>query len=356
MLLIVAYSARMLAQQAKYAGLVCVAIDCFADCDTQASCNAVKQIKNLSLSEVQIAIDDLLPSYLIDACVYGSGLECYPETLQYLSQQFKLFGNSPDVFASALPHLQGFARWDQWKIPYPEVRFSAPCDSESWLVKPLFGNGGSAIIRYSDATRDRTSVFWQREMTGMVASVVFSADGLRFKIIGFNRQFSIMLGEYPFVFRGLLTWPHIDSMIRTQIFDWLSCLVPGLGLKGVNGLDFMIQSDGCYLLEINPRPPASLSLYGRQGWLWHQAGCSQREWPDTDPIIHFDGLRIVYAPQDVLIPQELVWPKEANDIPRSGVLIRKGQPICSIMSHQLTEAQVLDDLDRLEQSIFQLFL
>jgi predicted ATP-grasp superfamily ATP-dependent carboligase len=357
MLLIVAQSARMLALQAYYAGVSCVALDCFSDFDTQGYCVAVHRLESLALTDVQAGLQRFQQCHhTIEACVYGSGLESYPETLQYLSRQFRLIGNPPAVFASTFPHPESFLRWDQWQIPYPDVCFSAPPDTENWLVKPLYGNGGTGIVRYSDTVTTDTSVFWQRERKGIAASVLFCADGMNFKIIGFNRQFNTVIEDRPFVFSGLITWPVIDPLIQTRVTDWLNDLVPGLGLRGINGLDFLVQDDSCYLLEINPRPPASLALYGSDGWLWHEAGVLQRGWPEIHPQALWSGLRIIYAQRDVLIQQDLTWPLEASDIPMSGVWIRKGQPICSIMSHQTTEAQVLNDLDRLEQSIFQLFL
>ncbi len=56
MLLIVAQSARMLALQAYYAGVSCVALDCFSDFDTQGYCVAVHRLESLALTYVQAGL------------------------------------------------------------------------------------------------------------------------------------------------------------------------------------------------------------------------------------------------------------------------------------------------------------
>ena len=46
-----------------------------------------------------------------------------------------------------------------------------------------------------------------------------------------------------------------------MITGWLKQLVPVFALKGLNSLDFIHADDCSYVLEINPRPSASMQLY-----------------------------------------------------------------------------------------------
>ena len=58
----------------------------------------------------------------------------------------------------------------------------------------------------------------------------------------------------------------------------------------------------------------------------------------------YTGYQIVYAEQDVLIPETFAWPDWCMDLPESGVICRTGQPICSIIAHQKQAQSVMNDL------------
>ena len=86
-------------------------------------------------------------------------------------------------------------------------------------------------------------------------------------------------------------------------------LSQALNLRGVFGVDFIVDGDSWAVLEVNPRPTAALSLLG---------------------AARPQALRILYAPADLVIPEPFDWPDFTADIPAPFSRIPAAAPIASI--------------------------
>ena len=351
--LIVASSGRMLAQAAKNAGLRPLVIDLFADLDTQSYAEDFRQIKSLAEPDLVPAVDYFIERYAVTHVIYGSGFEHYPESLRYLGNRLTVLGNHPDVFANLQNKQAFFSTLDDLNIPHPKVVFSAPDPADGWLLKPMQGQGGIGIKRYRASDSADNSVYWQKFQAGTPHSVLFLADGQQAQIIGFNTQWSVSFREtQEFVFSGVINSVDLSDEHKAVITGWLKQMVPVFGLKGLNSLDF-IHADGCsHILEINPRPPASMQLYD-EGFLIRHVKASQGEFTaDALPSsAHPTGYQIVYAGHDLTIPDQFEWPEYCVDLPESGSFIRTGQPICSIIAHQNESQSVSEQLLTKQQLI-----
>ena len=277
-ILIVASSGRMLAQSAKNAGLKPLVIDLFVDLDTQGYAEDCRQVRSLAEQDLAPAVDYFVERYAVTHVIYGSGFECYPESLYYLNSRLIMLGNHPDTFIRQQDKQAFFSTLDELNIPYPEVAFSAPayfdhgCDD--WLLKPMQGQGGVGIKRYHGDDVAKASGYWQKFQAGTPHSVLFLADGQRVQVIGFNTQWPIRLSEtQEFVFSGVINNADLAYAHKALITDWLNQMVPVFGLKGLNSLDFIHAAGCCYVLEINPRPPASMQLYDQDLLVGHIQVC-----------------------------------------------------------------------------------
>ena len=74
-ILIIASSARMLAQAAKRANLKSLIIDLFADLDTISSAEDFNQVSSLTVECLAPVVDEFINRYAIKYMVYGSGFE-----------------------------------------------------------------------------------------------------------------------------------------------------------------------------------------------------------------------------------------------------------------------------------------
>ena len=253
----------MLAQAAKKSGLKPLVIDLYADLDTQAYAVAYLQIPALSPDYLASAVDYFIENYTVTQIVYGSGFEQHPDSLFYLQTRLTLLGNSPETFKRLQNKIEFFATLDALNIPHPETTFIPPKNKQDWLIKPMQGQGGVGIQRYRNTNLNlNPSIYWQKYQTGTHHSVLFLANGQHHQIIGFNTQWTIRLNDNEeFIFAGIINHTDLSEACKTQIIDSLSKLVPVYQLTGLNSLDFIQHHQQSYVLEINPRPPASMQLY-----------------------------------------------------------------------------------------------
>ena len=343
-ILIIAGSARMLAQAARTAGLRPLLIDLYADLDAQGYVQDFKQIPSLAAEHLIPAVDYFIKAYAVTAVIYGSGFERYPESLRYLARRLRVLGNTPETFIKLHDKPAFFSGLDRLNIPYPRVCFKPPTFADNWLLKPMQGQGGVGIKHHHPKGCVGSAVYWQKYQAGTQHSVLFLADGQGVQVIGFNTQWVADLGvNRRFMFSGIINHCDLPRILQQQITSWLRQLVPLFGLKGLNALDFIRSGDDIWVLEINPRPSASMQLYDAD-LLTRHIKASLGELTDYPQSSGYTGYQIVYAQQHVMIPDGFAWPDGCMDLPGSGVICRTGQPICSIIAHQKRADSVMDAL------------
>jgi methenyltetrahydromethanopterin cyclohydrolase len=352
-IIIAAGSGRMLAQAARRSGLKPLVIDFFADRDMQDTAEDFRQIPSLAIEHLAPAVDYYVKRYKAADVIYGSGFEYHPESLSYLLGRLNILGNSPDTFNKVLNKQAFYSVLDQLEIAYPEVRFNTPAQEDGWLVKPMQGQGGLGIKRYRQNDADYSSVYWQKFQQGSLHSVLFLADGQSIQVIGFNTQWTATVKKSEtFAFSGVMNCTDLPDERKRAIIDGLTKLVPLLKLKGLNSLDFIQRGDKSYVLEINPRPSASMQLY-KGDLLTAHIQASRGLFVDGLPSQNgCTAYQIVYATQDVLIPERFEWPDGCRDLPLFGAIINAGQPICSMIAHQNNTQDVLKQLLSTQSDIF----
>lgn len=331
-LLIIANSARMLVQAAHQEGFIPLVIDRFADSDTRQYAKAWRQVGSLSLPDLTPAVEGFLARYPVTRLVYGSGFEAFPKSLAYLGKRLALLGNAPDTFAKINHKRDFFQVLDGLSLPYPASAFSEPLQTDGWLCKPLAGQGGVGIKHWQPGS-PVIDCYWQRHQPGIPHSVLFLADGQAVKVLGFNRQWTQAIDDGPFVFSGITNQTSLSPHQQAKLTGWLAQLVPAFKLRGLNSLDFIQDGDDSWLLEINPRPPASMQLYTGGLLTGHIAACE-----GVLPVMGItdtgvSAYQIVYATDNMRIPENMAWPEGCLDLPQAGVICRTGEPICSIIAH-----------------------
>src|SRR5207342_2359036 len=91
-------------------------------------------------------------------------------------------------------------------------------------------------------------------------------------VLGFNAQSIAAIGSAPYCYVGASTCA-VPSALASAMQARLDRLVRVTGLRGLNGLDFMLDGAEVCALEVNPRPTATFELYDAeipQGLVyWH---------------------------------------------------------------------------------------
>ena len=360
-LLIIAGSGRMLASSARRAGYLPLVIDRFGDCDTEQLAVQVRVVEQLTVKQLQPVVDELTELYSVKDLVYGSGLETRPDSLEWLASRFKILGNAPATLNQIGDRQQFFATLRDLHISFPETRFQAPRqDFNPWLVKPYRGEGGYEVRRYQPGEAEQQQVYWQRFQEGQPYSVLFAANGRDAAIIGINRQWVCEhLHGQAFVFSGVVNCPVGIERHKYSIYTWVKKLTREYALTGLNGIDFIVQGDQCRLLEINPRPPASLVLYDEdyeKGLLdLHINACNGRLINSGQARSRLaTAYQIIYATETMIMPVDFDWPQWTSDRPRSGSIIHTQQPICSIIAAENNVGAVVQTLRRRTERIYHL--
>lgn len=341
--LIAAASGRALAAAARLSGYRPRVVDFFDDDDTRALASATASIADPAQG---FAADDLI-SRLRELAhgenpiglVYGSGFEDRPEILAALAKEFFVFGNNaPNVARTKDPRrLAALCR--ELNIPHPEIRFDPPVDPENWLIKRQ-GGGGGIHIRPAYA-RLEAGDYYQRRVPGAPVSVLLLADGHAAQVLGTSSQWTAESPNLPYRFGGAVR-PALGADAQLAAMSEAGQkIVAAFDLIGLNSVDFLAEANGFHLLEVNPRPGATLDIFmDRDGALFdaHLAAC--RGHLPRQPLVFTKATAtaIAYAPRELPSMPRLAWPDWCKDRQRPGTFLRAGDPVCTLSAEADTAA------------------
>ena len=329
--LILAQSGRFLAQAAKQAGYPVWVADCFGDTDTLAYASrwlAIPAISELSEQALLTTLGQLTKGQTCQL-VCGSGVEKFHSILARLPKHIRLVGNDPTTIAKIKSPTLFFETLKLLKIKHPKSQLKCPRDTTNWLMKADFGFGGSHI-QTANTEKHRPGYYYQQYEIGQSISALFIANGTKAKLVSLNEQHLSGDATTPFLLKGLSApCPLSDQniLIVKMIIDQLSF---AFGLVGFNSIDFIVnRKDQIFLLEVNPRPSASMELLAKQEQLFqlHLHAC-QGQLPDNISLgDNLSSLLYHFASADIVIPANMSWPKSCHDLPADGTEIKQSCPI-----------------------------
>jgi predicted ATP-grasp superfamily ATP-dependent carboligase len=336
-ILIAALSGRALAEAAHRAGERVIVLDAFADDDTQRFAG-----RTLVLPRTELGFDAaaLLGAVLalapgVRGVVYGAGFEHDPPLLARLGAMLPLLGNSPATVALVKHPLRLAALLAELALPHPETTLvSPPIRAGAWLKKRIGGAGGGHVA--AATARDAApGVYFQRRVAGAPLSALFVANGKSARILGFSEQWVAAAADAPFRYGGCAGPVTPPAALATSIADACDRIARAAGLVGLNSIDLLVDGGACHIIEINPRPGASLDVFdgagGRSLWPLHLAGVAGRL-PARRSLA--DGTSraaaIVYADRALAVPRAMAWPRWSADRGGPGSRVAAGEPLCTV--------------------------
>jgi len=340
-ILIAAISGRALAESARRGGYVPLVTDFFGDQDTLLLADAYVRLNGelavgIEGHAVVDALEKLCERHRPAGIVCGTGFERRPQILRILAERWRLFGNNAKTVAKVKNPALLSSLCADLAIPFPEWSLSQPSAPAEWLAKRRGGAGGSHISAAQQARRARGEIYYQRRVPGNPVGALFLADGRRASILGFSAQWSSPTPHLPFRYGGAVRPAPLAPSTAKLLSALVNRLAGALSLVGLNSADFLVDGERFWLLEINPRPGATLDIFEPpEGSLFamHMAACSgilpaAPRYPD--------GARasaIVYAETDIPSVPALDWPSWTADRPAPGSTIKAGQPLCTVYAH-----------------------
>ena len=276
-ILIVGASVRALAESAVRAGWSVDAIDLFADADLGLIARQSMRVPDYPSGLVKAA--SLMPQ---GPFTYTGALENNPDVIEHIQENnastdrqnnFRtLIGNSPEV----LRVIRNPSCWIEsfthsgFSVPTTTRAFETVPTDSSFLVKPILSAGGIGIEAWTHEAADgppREQHLWQQRVEGESFSATVIITPSQTTLIGIARQ---LIGEKVFHssayhYCGSITAPfdsHLAHFMRT-LADFLA---ERFGLLGAVGIDFVVDANRTpWIVEINPRPTASMELWERTG-------------------------------------------------------------------------------------------
>lgn len=177
-------------------------------------------------------------------------------------------------------------------------------------------------------------------------------------MLGVTRQ---LIGERwlnarPFAWCGNLGPVELPTASTTVLRRCGEVLATRLGLRGLFGLDFLLDRDVVQPVELNPRYPASAELLD---WALEASTLSLHAHafasiapPELSRQLKPGSLgkAVLWAPQDLRVTADLSTPLEPwripafADVPAPGTLVRAGHPVITLCGQGHNEAACLEQL------------
>ncbi|MCD2181526.1 ATP-grasp domain-containing protein [Rhizobium sp. GN54] len=343
-ILIAAISGRSLAAAARRAGYKPLVADLFGDSDTVALAGRTTLLAGsiragIDGAKIAQILSDLARDEEPLALVYGSGFERRPDVIDALGRVLPLAGNSGAAVRAVKDPVALAQLCDGLGIPHPAIRFDAPERPQDWLVKLGGGAGGSHVRPAASAPLDEGH-YYQKRVPGRSISALFLAQDGVARIIGFSRQWSSPSPASPFRYGGAVRLMRFDRKKKERIGRWLDGLARITGLVGLCSADFIDGPEGLHLIEINPRPGATLDIFDS----------------DTAPLLneHLRAVRgetiavptyrgaaasaIAYTPRPIPRFPEIAWPSLTADHQSPGSVLDAGDPVCTVLAQARSAA------------------
>lgn len=343
---IVGASARAAVQSARSAGFEAVAADLFADADTCLLAPTTR------IADYPNGFAGWLAGTPCDGWMYAGGLENYPDLVDRMADLRPLWGcagvglrdvRNPFVLGEAL-RAAG--------LSVPETRPSVlglPLNGE-WLCKTGRGASGSGVWKLDSAEAQLRAVvqgaFAQRRAPGRPASALFLTSPHGPTLLAVTRMFiGSRASGRPFAYQGSFGPIGVSTLQRETLYRLGALLVSRFKLRGLVGVDLMIDGDRLWVLEVNPRYTAACEVVESSlpapSVASHIAACRGEKFvaAGTEAPAPLAGKRIVYSPAAVRIDQAFhVWAMgraevgALADVPPAGAAVPARGPIATVLA------------------------
>lgn len=360
-LLILGASVRAAAQSAVRAGVAPVCADLFCDADLRAMlpCRVARRYPH----DLERIAQECRPG----PWMYTGGLENQPALVARIASGRTLYGNPAEVLRRVRDPFHWAHALARWDIACPTCRTTAdppPRDSR-WLLKHRRSSGGQQMRVWCENTPPppcgpRSAWYFQRLVTGVPCGAVFVAAGGTARLVDVTEQLLTGAGEWPLRYAGSLGPLPLTAEQTAKITHLGQALAAEFQLRGLFGVDLVIEGEAVWPVEINPRYTASIEVLERATGVYaialHMAAWEQGIVVDQPPppATTWCGKFVVYAPSESRVSAKQTagllresegtsWPPIA-DIPVAGTQLRAGQPVVTVFAEAESREGLLAQL------------
>ena len=374
---IVGASARAAAFSAVRAGFMPCCADLFGDADLLY----VARFEEPSAAYPD-GIWDTVQKMARAPLLYTGGLENHPDLIDELARSRPLWGNSGSCLRQARdPFLLARVASRAGAAP-PELRDAdnPPRDVDAWLRKPLRAAGGFSIepaasagptaSRKGGGPAEPTPVdyYYQRRVTGESCSSVHVASSVECRLVGITRQLvgTPWLHAKPFAWCGNIGPHSLPAAAKRTVEQVGIAASQAFGLRGLFGVDFLLDGITVRPVELNPRYTASteilehgleLSALRLHADAFLAPGAPEKLVAESRSGVL--GKAIVYAPEALVATADLITLHRPDpyrlpaiaDIPARGTKIFEGRPVITVFARAETATECEAALRRSAENI-----
>ncbi len=362
-ILVVGVNARAVACSLKKLGYNVYSADYFGDLDLQ---RCTDQYRSVLSQQPYIScghfrekfksddIKDLATDFISECdgiiCLTGVSSDLFPKnkiignkSAENVDDKYQLYKKLKNEFNLPLTfHVSDIAEAVEIVGNYPDKDF---------IAKPIEGAGGYGIREMfkQEDDFDLSKFILQEKLIGLNSSASVLSTGQEFKTIITSKQIigDPMLGQKePYGYCGNIT-PlvgengPVDPAMKVEMADVAEKIIERLSLIGSNGVDFIINDDGLFLIEVNPRIQgtmecAELVLNINMAEAHIQA--SQGVLLET-PTLNGFAVKMILNTKNRSKVGQLNY-ENVYDLPARNVIIEEAEPVVTIIKW----GKVIDDL------------
>ncbi len=357
-LTIVGSSARAAAYSAARSGFLVHAGDLFADADLCRVADVTQVV------DYPAGLGRVIDGVQSGSWLYTGALENHPRLVDDWACRRPLLGNDGAVLRAVRDPHRLLSTLTRHGLRFPSFTRDStgiPPDG-SWLSKPIRSAGGIGIQRWRGGRHaSRRACYFQEYIPGTPHSGVYVADGRSAILLGVTEQLigCRWAGASSFRYCGSLGPVQLGPLVTEQFLRIGQSLTAEFSLRGLFGVDAIINARGVWVVEVNPRYTASVEILERSfdlpGIALHIAACREGALPNLSdrPEVKFCGKAVLFAPRRLELAEswstcfEAVecdgWPTLA-DIPRGQMTVECGWPIATVFAVGSNSRAVLEAL------------
>jgi len=380
--LVVGFNTRPLAYSLKKAGYLVNVVDFFGDVDlyplvedyiivmneAKENYNSLKDKYSKLL--VQFALKLLRKHQDVKFLLIGSGLDDAYEGRNLLLNEIKDFdtksvNNDLEVIKKArdIEYLFKMLKLHGYNIPdcgslenYKSIEFKL---KYPFILKKKRSAGGINVYKIdnkmnllSQVKKLEKKLFipseWmiQEYIDGIPVSCTVISNGEGSEVISINRQIigeNFLNSPKEFMYCGNIVPAGLLKEEEEIISELSLFLTKKLGLKGINGFDFVLKDHYPYLMECNPRIPGSIraseSVLNLNLLELHIKSFIPKEWKNIRKLIKLARPKTVATKLIFFAPKEIDKKllgiinnlKFIHDKTEPNRHIKKGEPLCTIL-------------------------
>lgn len=193
----------------------------------------------------------------------------------------------------------------------------------------------------------RSTEILQRRIQGMSCSAVAIGDGHGAAVLGLTEQLHLLGG---FQWTGNVAPPRLPDGELAELHGQLHAVCAEVarrfGVRGAFGVDAVWDGHHAWVVEVNPRPPAGLELFGLGAFEAHVRGARGLGVPTAEarPLAACARVKLVlFADRDLRAPDPGWWPTGlVRDVPHAGETIRRGAPVCTLVANDAGVAELAE--------------